>query len=154
MKCFPKRLIYIKTNFYFLFGRMQYCPNNRIYISALSQHSHKKRKNFLLILLTIVSRIISEIERNVENQHWIASYPMECYLNSLTYIKQFSFFNWIGSCWNKPFFLDLNVKVFVSFLSLVKNTKYNIWNQHWKLIMLYNVVQIQWFTLKQITSYI
>ena len=76
-----------------------------------------------LILLTIVSRIISEIERNVEDQHGIANYPMECYLKSLTYIKSFSFFNWIGSSRNKPFFLDFNLKVFVPLLSLVKNTE-------------------------------
>ena len=53
------------NKFLFLFDRMQCCPNKRIYIRALSQHSHKKRKDFLLIFLTVVSRMISEIERNV-----------------------------------------------------------------------------------------
>ena len=48
---------------------MQCCLNNRIYIRALFQHSHKKQKDFLLILLTMVSRTISEIEQNVQNQY-------------------------------------------------------------------------------------
>ena len=135
-----------------MFDRMQCCPNKHIYIRALSQASHKKREDFLLILLTMVSRIISEIERNVQNQHWIAG--MECYLNSVTYIKPFSFFNWIRSWRNKPFFLDFNLKVFVPFLSLVKNTEYSVWNQHWKLTMQYNVVEMDWFTVKQINFYI
>ena len=131
---------------------MQFCLNKRTYIRALSQHSHKKRKDFLLILLNMVSRIISQIERN---QHWIADYPIECCLNSLTYINRFSFFNWIGSSRNNFFLLDFNLKVFVPFFSLKKkNTEYNVWNQHWKLTMLHNVVQMDWFTLKQITFYI
>ena len=77
---------------------MQCYPNKRIYIKALSQHSHKKRKDFLLVLLTMVSRIISEIERK-------------------THKIQFPFFNWSGSFRNKPLFLDFNLKVFVPRLS-------------------------------------
>ena len=138
--------------FLFFFGRMQCCPNKRIYIRALFQHSDSVRLPS------------DSFDYGLKNYFWdwtkrakpaLNSWNgMECYLNSVTYIKPFSFFNWIGSWRNKPFFLDFNLKVFVPFLSLVKNTEYSVWNQHWKLTMQYNVVEMDWFTVKQINFYI
>ena len=150
MKCFLKRLIYIKKKFLSLFGWMQCCPNKRIYIRALSQHSHKKWKDFLVFLWLWSQELFLRL-----NEMWnIINYLMEYYLNSLTYIKPFSFFSWIGSSRNKPFSLDFNLKVFIPFLFLVKYTEYNVWNPHWKLTMLCNVVQVDWFTLKRTIFYI
>ena len=105
MKCFPKRLIYIKINFFLYLVE---CNVVRINVFTLELC-------LLLFLMIMVSRIISEIERNMQNQHRIANYPLE-----------FSFFSWIGSFRNKPFSLDFNQKAFVPFLSLVKNTEYNV----------------------------
>ena len=63
---FSEKTDLYQSKFLFLFGRMQCCPNKRIEIKVLSQHRHKKQKDFLLILLTImVLRINSEIGRNV-----------------------------------------------------------------------------------------
>ena len=80
-----------------LFGRMQCCPNKRIHIRALSQHSHKKRKDFCFLSLWSQNYFWDWIKR---------VNPMECNVNDLTYIKKFSFFSWIGSSRNKRFFLQ------------------------------------------------
>ena len=80
-----------------LFGRMQCCPNKRIHIRPLSQHSHKKRKDFCFLSLWSQNYFWDWIKR---------VNPMECNVNDLTYIKKFSFFSWIGSSRNKRFFLQ------------------------------------------------
>ena len=59
---------------------------------------------------------------------WIANYPMKCYLNELTYIKQFSFFSWIRSSLNEPFFLPWVLITKFCSIAVTGKEYRNVWN--------------------------
>ena len=99
MKWFPKRPIYIKTNFFLYLLECNVVRINVLTLEFCLKIVIRNGKTSFCFY-DYGTRIIYEIERNVYNQHWIANCSMKCYLNSVTYAKRFSYLNWIGSSRN------------------------------------------------------
>ena len=72
---FSERTDLYQNKFFSLFGSMEYCPNKRIYIRALSQLSHKKRKDFLLFLMTVVSKLFPRLKETFKTGSELLAIP-------------------------------------------------------------------------------
>ena len=121
MKCFLKGLIYIKTNFFIY---LVVCKAVRINVFTLELCLNlviRNGKTSFCFLWPWSQNYFWDWKKRLkpEVNCWLSH---GCNLNGLTYIKWLSFFSWIGSSWNKLFFLDFSLKVFVLFLPLVQNT--------------------------------
>ena len=125
IKCCPKRLIYIKT----FFCTMQCYPINLFTLEPCLKNYFWNacffERWYFAFNFILVTRDWKKCVKPTFN-----CYPIECYLNDLTSIKQIFSFSSTRSYRNKPFFLDLDLKVFVPWLLLGKNMEHNVWNQN------------------------
>ena len=120
LKCFSKRLIYVKTSFFFCLIECNVVRINIFTLELCLKLVIRNGKTSFWFFWLWSQELFLRLNETYKTSTEQLTIPWKCYLNSLTYIKRSSFFNWIGSSRNKSFFLDFNLKVFVPFLSLVK----------------------------------
>ena len=83
MHCWPRRLIYIKTNLFLYFVQNLLNYEESVYRGSLMT-------TYKYIYIYIYIYPYSYIHIYILNQHWISKYAMQCYPNKLIYIKVLS----------------------------------------------------------------